>query len=175
MSESTNTLVSAGYMVVLGLGLGATMQVLVLAVQNSVEMKDMGVATTSSTFFRSMGSTFGAAIMGAILTNQLTSHLAAASAGKPGMEQVRDHGMEILQSQQAMERLPAPIQHTLVHSFTQSLSTVFLVSAVISIVAFGASWFIKEQKLRGASPAEVKAREADVDDEKGVEAPALAH
>jgi EmrB/QacA subfamily drug resistance transporter len=176
MDEHTSSLLSSLFMFVVGLGLGATMQVLILAVQNAVEMKDMGVATTSSTFFRSLGQTFGAAIMGAILTNQLSSHLKSAGGTDAGIAQVRDHGMEILQSQEAMDKLSQSSQHVLVHSFTQALSTVFLVGAGLAITAFGASWFLKETKLRGMSPAPAGAAAgAKGSEPDGVEAPALAH
>jgi MFS family permease len=173
MDENTSALVSSLFMFIVGLGMGATMQVLILAVQNSVEMKDMGVATTSSTFFRSLGQTFGAAVMGAILTNQLSSHLKSAGGADPGIEKVRDHGMEILQSQQVMDKLPQSLQHVLVHSFTQALSTVFLVGAGLAITAFSVSWFLKESKLRSMAPAEARAAQESA--AEGVEAPALAH
>ena len=63
------------YMVVLGLGLGCVMQVLVIAVQNAVEQRDLGVGTSSATFLRSMGASFGVAIFGAIFSNQLAANL----------------------------------------------------------------------------------------------------
>ena len=62
------------YMLVLGLGLGFVMQVLILAVQNAVDYRDLGVATASATLFRSMGGTIGVPIFGAIFTNQLATH-----------------------------------------------------------------------------------------------------
>jgi MFS family permease len=177
IDENTSSLLSSLFMFIVGLGLGATMQVLILAVQNAVEMKDMGVATTSSTFFRSLGQTFGAAVMGAVLTNQLTSHLKSADQSVPGIAEVRDHGMEILQSQQAMDKLPGPLQHVLTHSFAQALSTVFLLGAGLALVSFAVSWLLKETKLRGGAPAPAaaKAQDADGDAAEGMEAPALAH
>jgi MFS family permease len=154
MDDTTSTALSSVYMFIVGLGLGSTMQVLILAVQNSVEMKDMGVATTSSTFFRSLGQTFGAAVMGAILTNQLASHLKAAAAAKPALAaQIGGQGMQTLQSENAMRGLPPEVQHLLTHSFTQALSTVFLTGAALSVVAWAASFFLKEMKLRGMGPA----------------------
>ena len=172
MDEHTNFVVSALFMFIVGLGLGATMQVLVLAVQNAVEMKDMGVATTSSTFFRSLGQTFGAAIMGAILTNQLTGHLKTNAGPSPALAPVREHGMAILQSETAMSKLPQPVQHVLIHSFTQALSTVFLFGAALCLVAWFASWFLKEYQLRSINPA---APATKPDSAPDVEAPALAH
>ena len=67
------------YMLVLGLGLGFTMQVLVLAVQNAVDYRNLGVATSSATLFRSMGGTIGVPIFGAIFANKLASELAGAA------------------------------------------------------------------------------------------------
>jgi EmrB/QacA subfamily drug resistance transporter len=174
MDENTNFVVAGLFMFVVGLGLGATMQVLILAVQNAVEMKDMGVATTSSTFFRSLGQTFGAAIMGAILTNQLTSHLKSNAGPSAALAPVREHGMAILQSEGAMSKLPQPVQHVLIHSFTQALSTVFLVGAGLSLVAWFASWFLKEHKLRSMAPADARKQGAGSGASE-VEAPALAH
>jgi EmrB/QacA subfamily drug resistance transporter len=172
MDDHTSVALSSVYMFVVGLGLGSTMQVLILAVQNSVEMKDMGVATTSSTFFRSLGQTFGAAVMGAILTNQLTSHLKAAAASQPSLAQVGKQGMETLQSESKMAQLSPQVQHVLTHSFTQALSTVFLTGAALSVLAWVASFFLKEMKLRGMGPV---AKPADAAPAPAVEAPALAH
>jgi MFS family permease len=173
MDENTNFVLSSLFMFIVGLGLGATMQVLILAVQNAVEMKDMGVATTSSTFFRSLGQTFGAAIMGAILTNQLTSHLKTNAGPSPALAPVRDHGMQILQSEGLMAKLPQAVQHVLIHSFTQALSTVFMVGAILSLIAWFASWFLKEHKLRSMAPADVAKQAAPGSSD--VEAPAMAH
>src|SRR5665811_896963 len=64
------------FMLTLGVGIGLVMQVIVLAMQNSVDPRDMGVATSSATFFRSMGGTFGTAIFGTVLANRLASQLA---------------------------------------------------------------------------------------------------
>ena len=75
MGQTTTTLETSVYMAVLGLGLGMVMQVLVLAVQNAVDKRDLGTATGAATFLRSMGGSFGVALFGAVLTNQLASNL----------------------------------------------------------------------------------------------------
>jgi len=75
IDPQTPRVVLSIYMVVLGLGLGCVMQVLVIAVQNAVEQRDLGVGTSSATFLRSMGASFGVAIFGAIFSNQLASNL----------------------------------------------------------------------------------------------------
>ena len=79
--------------------------------------------------------------------------------------------MEILQSEGVMAKLPQSVQHVLIHSFTQALSTVFLVGSVLSLLAWFASWFLKEHKLRSMVPAGA----AKSDSAPDVEAPALAH
>ena len=79
--------VASLYMFVLGLGLGCVMQVLVLAVQNSVDYKDLGVATSGATLFRSMGGTVGTAVLGSIFNNRLASELKSvfpAGSGRRG-------------------------------------------------------------------------------------------
>ena len=77
LTASTTTLVADLYMLLLGLGLGFVMQVLVLAVQNAVDYRDLGIATASATLFRSMGGTIGVPIFGAVFSNQLATTLAA--------------------------------------------------------------------------------------------------
>ena len=71
VGASSSYLALAGAMIVLGVGLGLVMPVLVLAVQNAVDPRDMGTATAASTFFRSIGGSFGVAIFGAIFLNRL--------------------------------------------------------------------------------------------------------
>ena len=66
------------YMLVLGLGLGMVMQVLVLAVQNAVDYRHLGVATSGSTLFRQIGGSIGVAVFGAIFANRLRGDLAAS-------------------------------------------------------------------------------------------------
>src|SRR5205823_14229796 len=80
MNEHTSVLVASLSMLVLGLGLGLVMQVLVIAVQNAVEYRNLGAATSGATFFRSIGGSFGTAVFGAILSNQLASHLSSLAS-----------------------------------------------------------------------------------------------
>ena len=74
---------AGAYMLVLGVGLGLVMQVLVLAVQNSVPYAQLGVATSSATLFRSIGGSLGTAILGAIFANRLADELAAGCRRSP--------------------------------------------------------------------------------------------
>jgi EmrB/QacA subfamily drug resistance transporter len=138
-------------MLVVGLGLGLVMQVLVVAVQNSVDYRQMGVATSAVTFFRSMGGAFGTAIFGAILNNRITAHLAELlPGGAPGVS-----GEALTGSPATIRALPAPIEAAVVEAFVRALQTVFLTALPIVVVAFVLAWFLAEKPLRGfaASPA----------------------
>jgi len=137
---------TALFMLTLGVGIGLVMQVIVLAMQNSVNPRDMGVATSSATFFRSLGGTFGTALFGTILANRLASELAQrlpASALKgvnPG---------QLTGSPKVIGALPPSVREPVVSSFVSALSTVFESAVPIVLLAFVLTWFLKEIKLRG--------------------------
>jgi EmrB/QacA subfamily drug resistance transporter len=135
----TSAWVLGAYMFVLGMGLGMVMQVLVLAVQNAVSPRDMGVATSGTTFFRSMGGAFGTAVFGAILSNRIAAYLphgaAAGGGGTPSPAQIK--------------LLPPAMQHIVTDAYVRSLHVVFLSAAGVVFLAFILSWFLKELRLRG--------------------------
>src|SRR4029079_7272937 len=87
MTPQTSTLAASGIMLVMGLGLGMVMQVLVIAVQNAVDYRDLGVATSGATLFRLIGGSIGTAVLGAIFAMRLASELAhrlpAGATGAP--------------------------------------------------------------------------------------------
>jgi EmrB/QacA subfamily drug resistance transporter len=132
------------FMFVLGLGLGMVMQVLVLAVQNAVPYSDLGVATSGATLFRSIGGSLGTATLGAIFSNrlrgELRSDLPASVAARAGS------GAEVNPNQIA--HLPTALRLDYLHAFTNSLSSVFLVAAGVTLAAFLASWLMRELPLR---------------------------
>lgn len=139
----TSRFVQAVYMAVLGLGVGLVMQVLVLAVQNSVEHRDLGTATSASSFFRSMGGAFGVAVFGAILTSRLTANLAKLPAADGRID------ADAVQSGPgAIEALPAEVRHDVVDAFARSLHVVFLWGTPLAAVAFVVVLFLKEIPLR---------------------------
>jgi EmrB/QacA subfamily drug resistance transporter len=134
------------YMVVLGLGLGCVMQVLVIAVQNAVEQRDLGVGTSSATFLRSMGASFGVAIFGAIFSNQLASNLRKnlpASALHSGINPASLEG-----NPAQLASLPPAIHTGLINAVSESLHVVFLTAVPILVVAFFLTLLIKEVPLR---------------------------
>ena len=149
LDVDTPAWLSGLYMLVVGLGLGFIMQVLVVAVQNAVDYRDMGVATSASTFFRSMGGSFGVAIFGAILNARLTANLATLlPGGAPGVSTEQLTG-----SPAAILGLPPQVRDAVIEAFVRSLQTVFLTAVPIVLVAFALSWFIQERPLRGAGTA----------------------
>jgi EmrB/QacA subfamily drug resistance transporter len=131
----TTTLQASLYMLVLGLGLGLVMQVLVLAVQNAVDYRNMGVATSGSVLFRQIGGSVGIAIFGAIFVNRLQANL----HGIRGPRAV---------SPALVKRLPPEIHTKYVSAFAAALHPVFVVSAGIAAFAFVLSWFLREVPLR---------------------------
>jgi MFS family permease len=146
MTAATPQVVTAAYMVVLGLGLGGVMQVLVVVVQNSVAQRDIGTATSTATFFRSMGGSIGVPIFGAIFSNVLIAklvsdlprgfHLGGLSGGIGNA------------SPQVLDRLPTAIHSGVVHAFAQSLGSVFLAGVPFAVIAFVLVCLIKEVPLR---------------------------
>jgi EmrB/QacA subfamily drug resistance transporter len=135
------------YMLVVGLGIGLTMQVLVLAVQNCAPPKDVGVATSAATFFRSMGGSLGVALFGAIFAARLSSELAQFP---PAIAARFSGGLNI--SPDEVHGLPAEARDDFLHAFVAALGPVFLVGAALTAVAFGLAWALREVPLRGARP-----------------------
>jgi hypothetical protein len=145
LDPQTGTLEAASYMLVLGLGLGFVMQVLVLAVQNAVSYSQLGIATSSATLFRSIGGSLGTAILGAIFTNRLSHELASQlPAGSPASSGLASGNVNPAQ----ISSLPPALHDGFVHAFTDSLSTVFLIAAIVVAVAFILAWTLEERPLR---------------------------
>jgi EmrB/QacA subfamily drug resistance transporter len=151
MDATTGKLEASAFMFILGLGLGMVMQVLVLAVQNAVDYRDLGVATSGATLFRSIGGSVGTAILGSIFSNRLSSELAsslsATAAGSLGGGAARANPA-------ALAKLPPAIHATYVHAFTNALGTVFTVATAVAAFAFLLSWLLPQQPLRDSVAAE---------------------
>jgi len=129
-------------MFVLGAGLGNVMQTLVLAVQNTVAPQQMGAATSGSTFFRSIGGSFGTAFFGAVWTARLSAELAAAFPG--GTDQLGGATSSI----SSIEALPPEIQATVLQAFADAIDTTFLVAVPFMVVAFLLAWLLPEVRLK---------------------------
>jgi EmrB/QacA subfamily drug resistance transporter len=136
------------YMLVLGVGLGLVMQVIVLVVQNDVQPRDIGVATSTATFFRSMGGSLGVALFGAIFASRLASEL---SALPPDVAGRFSGGVNI--SPEQVHSLSPEVRHDFLLAFVDALQPVFLVGAGLTLVAFVLAWLLKEVPLRATNRA----------------------
>ena len=146
LSPSTSALRLSLYMVVLGLGLGMVMQVLVLAVQNAVEYRDLGVATSSATFFRSMGSVFGLAIFGTIFANRLAYWMPRLI---PSGGAAHVSGANLMHMTPAeLNRLSPQVHQGLIESFSNSIHSVFLWAIPFAVAGFLITLLLREIPLR---------------------------
>lgn len=173
------------YMLVFGLGLGCCMQTLVLAVQNAVPPKDMGVATASSTFFRQMGATAGTAIFLSVLFSNVGGKISSAfqsaahtpqfqaalhdpavlsnPANKPVLDMLKNPGAgggaSVLSDSSFIQKLDPRLAEPFKQGFADSMHVVFLLGAGVIVLAFLLVLFIKEVPLRQVSGLEARAAE----------------
>jgi len=164
---STSYLFMSAGMTVLGFGLGLVMPVLVLAVQNAVHPRDLGTATSASTFFRSIGGSFGVAIFGAIFANRLAYWLPRDLPASAHLS-TRAANTLLHASPAKLKKLPPAIHHGLVDAFASSLHTVFLFAVPFGIAAFLVSLALREVPLREGGPSPVTAAAADASGEATV-------
>ena len=132
----------------MGAGLGLTMQLLTVIVQNSVDMKHLGIATSTVTFFRNLGGAFGTAIFGAVLNSRLAHHLSESLGDKTGARPINTDDASAIQA------LPQPARGIVIDAFASSLHDVFLTALPLVALAFVISLFIKEIPLRTRQDAE---------------------
>jgi EmrB/QacA subfamily drug resistance transporter len=146
------------YIAVLGLGMGFLMQTTMLIAQNSVEQKDLGVSSSATTFFRSIGGSFGVSLFGAIFNNHLLSNL-TDRFGPAAAAQVAKGGTQM--NPAALARMPDAMRGGLLESLASSISGVFLWAIAFAVVVPILAVFIKEIPLRGGnSVATAKEEEA---------------
>ncbi|MFF4333990.1 MDR family MFS transporter [[Kitasatospora] papulosa] len=141
------------YMLVLGIGIGLSMQVLTIAVQNTVDYADLGTATSGVTFFRTLGSSFGTAVFGTIYANALRPNLTqgveqAARAGGDPASLAR-----VAESPLAVHALPPEQTAPLAQAYADTLHTVFLWTVPVALLGFVVSLFLKQVKLRDSARA----------------------
>src|SRR5262249_36906106 len=156
----------------LGFGMGFLMQTTMLIAQNSVAQKDMGVASSSAAFFRSIGGSFGVSLFGAIFVRRLHDDL-ATSVGTAAADKRTSGGGQVDPSK--LRSMPSALVEPLYHGIASGLSHVFVwaipFAAIVAILAV----LIKEVPLRGSMPAAdtADADSATTDTEKEAEAAAL--
>jgi MFS family permease len=127
----------------LGIGMGMVMQVLVLAVQNSVGYEQLGVATSGTMLFRSLGGALGVALFGAIFANLLHAQLEG-----PGM----DFLATVIPA--AIKGLPPNLHEEYIAAVMAALRPVFVAAAAISALGFALTWLMRESPLREGEAAE---------------------
>ena len=150
MTAETSTLAASLYMLLLGLGLGFVMQVLIIAVQNAVDYRELGVATSNAILFRFIGGSLGTALLGAVLATQLEANVQRLIPGTPALDAI---------SPQALAGLSPAFRDAYIEAFVASLSTAFLVAAAISFFGLLIALLLPERPLRETIGA---AAEADI-------------
>jgi EmrB/QacA subfamily drug resistance transporter len=150
MTAETSTLAASLYMLLLGLGLGFVMQVLIIAVQNAVDYRELGVATSNAILFRFIGGSLGTALLGAVLATQLHANVNRLLPGTAALDLI---------SPQALAGLSASVRAAYTEAFVESLSTVFLVAAAIAFFGLLVALLLPERPLRETIAA---AAEADI-------------
>jgi EmrB/QacA subfamily drug resistance transporter len=135
-TETSKGTVSA-YMVALGIAIGMAMPVLILATQNSVAISDLGVATSSVSFFRSLGGSLGVALFGSVFNNVLAGRLGASFV-------VGDGGV----TPDGIRALGDADRLVYVGAFAHAISTVFVYALPLVAVGFLLTWLLRETPLR---------------------------
>jgi EmrB/QacA subfamily drug resistance transporter len=148
LDTGTSRVTSAIYYAVLGLGLGFLMQMVSLIAQNSVEQRDMGVASSARMFFQQIGASLGVAAFGAIFARRLTASLAAAAG--PGVH-ISTSGGQL--DPATVNSLPAPVRHDVFFAIAHAIQEVFIWAVPAAVLVFVLAWFVKEVPLRGRTPA----------------------
>jgi len=139
----TTRLTSALFYVVLGLGMGFLMQMVSLIAQNSVQQRDMGVASSARMFFQQIGGSLGVAAFGAVFARKLTESLAAASGGV----HISASGGQL--DPATVNSLPAQVKHDVFFAIAHAVQSVFIWALPAAVLIFVLALFIKEVPLRG--------------------------
>lgn len=154
------------FAILIGAGLGFSMQTIVIALQNSVDFKDMGVATSSNTFFRSVGSTIGVAIFGSIYSSRLAHYLPlaiqkTAEADPAAMAGATPEKFAQISHNSAILKTFSPaLQENVLHAFVQSFHVVFLAAAPVTAVGLIFALILKEVPLRSSAEHHAAKNEA---------------
>jgi len=142
------------FAILVGAGLGLSMQTIVIALQNAVEFKDMGVATSSNTFFRSLGSVFGTALFGSILTNRVAHYLQTGFTELAATNPAAVSGFDpeklkqLSSNTSVLKELPAVVQNSALDAFVNSFHVVFLAAAPVTALGIILALMLREAPLR---------------------------
>jgi EmrB/QacA subfamily drug resistance transporter len=148
ISLTTSQFTLSIWMVVLGLGMGPFMQVTTLAVQNSIDRKDMGTATSTVTFFRSLGSSLGASVLGALLVNRLNYNLPKLL---PAHSKGQFSAKNLQTSTAQLKHAPPHVLHAVLEAYAKSFHTIYLFTIPLAILMFIAALCLRETPLKSSA------------------------
>ena len=153
------------YAIIVGAGLGLSMQTIVIALQNSVDYRDMGVATSSNTFFRSLGSVFGTAIFGAVLNNRLTHYMQSGFTDLADKNPTVMSGIKYSQAGVTSiisnpDKYATVVLNTALDAYVNAFHIVFISAAPITALGFLLALRLREVPLRTTHNYEVAREEA---------------
>jgi EmrB/QacA subfamily drug resistance transporter len=151
LGVGTSRITSGSYYVVLGLGMGFLMQMVSLIAQNSVQPRDMGVASSARMFFQQIGGSLGVSAFGAIFASRLTDSLRAAALGGGSGVHINVSGGQL--DPTVVDKLTGPIRHDVFYAIAHAVQGVFFWAAPSAVLIFVLALLIKEVPLRGRTPA----------------------
>ena len=154
------------YAILIGAGLGFSMQTIVIALQNAVEFRDLGVATSANTFFRSIGATMGVALFGTVYASRLSNNLpieieklrASNPAALVGATPEKFAALE--ENTAVLKSFTPELQAGIVHAFVNSFHVVFLTAVPITVIGFFIAFMLRETPLRTGAGHQAAKEEA---------------
>ena len=167
LSEDTSFLSLSIYAILIGGGLGLSMQTILIALQNDVEFKDMGIVTSSNTFFRSLGGAFGTAIFGTIFSNRIAHYLQEnltklQESDPQAMAGFNPLDVEVITvNTSIISTLPLALQEVVLGSFAQTFRIVFLAAVPITFIGFILTFFLREKPLKSGADHSAARAEAN--------------
>lgn len=145
ISLTTSEVVLGIWMAVVGIGIGSFMQIMTLAIQNSIDRREMGTATSTATFFRSLGSSFGGAIFGAILSARFVKHI-----GEIMPNAATSHiSLDSVQAGAGAHKFSPQAAHAISQAFVMSFHDLFLFAVPLALLGFMIALFLREIPLKG--------------------------
>jgi len=166
LTENTPFWQLAIYAVLIGMGLGFSMQTIVIALQNAVDFKDMGVATSANTFFRSIGGTIGVAIFGTIYANRLAHYLPIAITNLQAKNPAALAGAtpekfaQLKENTKVLKSFTPELQASVQHAFVQSFHVVFLSAVPVVAIGLVFAFILREHPLRTGAAHHAAQQEA---------------
>jgi predicted MFS family arabinose efflux permease len=155
MGTDTSRIYTSVSMAIVGYGVGMTMPTLSLVGQNAVSQKDLGVVTSTTTFFRSLGGALGVALFGAVLNARTTGDLERRLP--PGTTVDRE---ALLSSPREIRELPPELAGPVIHAIAEGVTAAFLVAVPVVAISFGFAWKLREVPLRASGNATTPAEPA---------------